>query len=498
MRQARHLGLLLVAPALLAAQSLPAQIEAVLSAYPAARRGFWGVHAVALDGGRTLAARDQDRSFVPASAVKLFSAALALSRLGADHRFTTVITAAGAPDASGLIEGDLTLAGGGDPTMSSRLMPYGVNQPAADPLQAIEELAGQVVARGVRRIEGNIVGDDTAYPWEPYSEGRAQEDALWEYGAPVSALSVNENRVTLTVRAAERSGEPARIRLSPPIEYFIIENRVRTTDAGEPSIQIERMQGSRQVRVWGVIPLRAAASRSIAIDDPAAFAAVALREALIRRGVAVSGKPVSRHRYSNEVPGLRREPTPPPFPEGVELARRLSPPLAGILEVASKESLNLHAELVLREVGRVRRQTGTRQAALEELKAFLVEAGISGEECMVVDGSGLSMFNAVSPRALTRLLIFMHASPLRETWMRLLPVAGLEGTLRGRLTEAPPGSVRAKTGSMSRVGALAGYAETKGGTAAFAILVNNHTAPAAQIRAVTDKIVMLVLDSSAR
>ena len=494
MRFSRHLYLVLAAPWLLCAQTLSEKIEAALSASQSARRGFWGIHAVSLDGGGTLAARDQDRSFVPASTAKLFSTALALARLGPLHRFATVITAAEPPDASGRLAGDLTLAGGGDPTMSSRPMPYGSNQGGRNPLQAIEDLAEQVAARGVRRIDGNVVGDDTAYPWEPYGEGRAQEDALWEYGAPVSALSLNENRVTLTVQAAQRSGEPARIRLSPPLEYFVIENRVRTMAAGEISIQLERMQGSRQLRVWGAVPVRSATSRLIALEDPAEFAAAALYEALTRRGVVISGRAVSRHRFSNEVPSLKKGLVPAPSPGGVELARRVSPPLAEILEVTCKESLNLHAEMVLREVGRVRREMGSRQAALEELKAFLGEAGISEEECMLVDGSGLSMLNTVSPQALTRLLAYMYASPLREVWMRLLPVAGREGTMQGRLAGAPPDTIRAKTGSMSRVGALAGYAQTKaGGVAAFAILANNFTVPAAQIRALADKIVMLVL-----
>ena len=496
----RFLCLVLVAQGLLVAQTLSEKIEAVLSASSPARRGFWGVHVVSLDGGGTLASYQQDRSFVPASTAKLFSTALALSRLGPDHRFVTSVTADQPLEASGRLAGDITLVGGGDPTMSARPLPYGRNQAAGNPLQAIEDLAEQVVARGLRRVEGNVVGDDTAYPWEPYSEGRAQEDALWEYGAPVSALTVNENRLTLTVRPAGRAGEPARLRLSPPLEYFAIDNRVRTVAGGETKIQLERMQGSRQLRVWGVVAARsAAASRVIAMDDPAEFAAAALYEALTRRGVVISGKPVSRHRFVNEVPDLKRGAARPAAAGRFELARRLSPPLAEILEVTNKESLNLHAELVLREVGRVRRQMGARQAALEELRAFLGEAGIASDECELVDGSGLSMLNAVTPRALTRLLIYMHASPLRAVWMALLPVAGQDGTLRQRLTGAPAGSIRAKTGTMNRVSALAGYAQTKaGGTLAFAILVNNYTAPAAEIRAATDRIIMLVLDEGSR
>ncbi|MCC7175734.1 MAG: D-alanyl-D-alanine carboxypeptidase/D-alanyl-D-alanine-endopeptidase [Bryobacterales bacterium] len=475
----------------LAAQRLNREIEAVLSSIPPARRGFWGIHVVHLAGGRTLAAYQQDRPFVPASTAKLWTAALALSRLGADYRFTTLVTAGGPPDAAGRIAGDLVLVGGGDPTLSGRPMPFGSKQAAGDPLQAIEDLAAQVTAHGVKRIDGNVVGDDTAYPWEPYAEGRAQEDALWDYGAPVSALTLNENRLALGIHPSSRAGGPAQLRLSPPLEYFVIENRVRTAAAGETRIQLERMQGSRQLRVWGTVAARSPTSRFIAVEDPAEYAATALYEALARRGVTIGGKPVARHRFVNEMESQAR----PGAAAGVQLARLASPPLSEILEITSKESLNLHAELVLREVGRVRRTTGSRQAALEELRAFLGEVGVPKDECSLVDGSGLSMLDSVAPRALTRLLAYMHASPLREEWLKLLPLAGKEGTLEHRLEKAPPGSIRAKSGSMTRVNGLAGYATGKqGSTLAFAVLVNNYTAPAAEIRALVDRICMLLLD----
>jgi len=191
---------------------------------------------------------------------------------------------------------------------------------------------------------------------------------------------------------------------------------------------------------------------------------------------------------------LKQGSAPAVSPGGIELARRLSPPLSEILEVAMKESLNLYAELALREVARARRNLGSRQAGIEELLAFARHAEVPADQLNLVDGSGLSTLDMVTPRAATALLAHMNKSPNRAAWLALLPVAGQEGTLRQRFSGTPvQGSIRAKTGSMSHVSALAGYARTKtGDTLAFAVFVNNYTARSSEIRAVIDRICVLL------
>ncbi len=479
--------LALLAPALLAGQGLGTQVEELIQTLYGPRAGMWGVHIVNLDRNATLAGIASDRLFVPASTAKLFTAALAFTRLGPEYRFLTRIVAAAPPAGDGRLKGDLILVGGGDPSLDGRPQAARDGQETSQ-LAAIEELAGQVIQRGVRRIEGDIVGDDSAYPWEPYPEGRSQEDALWHYGAPVSALSISENRVVLTLSPGRVEGEPARLRLNPPLEFFVIDNRVRTVVAGETRIEIDRLPGSRQLKLWGTISRRSGAtSRLLALDDPAEYAAAALYDALTRRGVQVNGRPRARHAYLNEYP--RMEP-----PATVELARHESPPLGEILSFTLRESPNLHAELLLREVGRVRRQSGSRQAGLDELKDLLREAGISAEECQLVDGSGLSRSSLLTPRALTQLLGYLYRLPESSLWLSLLPAAGADGTLKGRLNEAGA-RVRAKTGSMNRINALAGYAVNSAGeTLAFAVMANNFSAPAAEIRSIIDKIVLLTLE----
>src|SRR5581483_5475406 len=143
------------------------------------------------------------------SNAKLFTIALTLTRLGPDFKFETRVLANTGPDSAGVVRGGLRLIGGGDPNLSGRAIPFRSGAAAGNPLAPIEELADQIVKRGVRRVEGGIVGDDTWYVWEPYPEGWAADDTEYDYGAPVSALSVNDNAFTVTVRPGARIGDPA-------------------------------------------------------------------------------------------------------------------------------------------------------------------------------------------------------------------------------------------------------------------------------------------------
>jgi D-alanyl-D-alanine carboxypeptidase/D-alanyl-D-alanine-endopeptidase (penicillin-binding protein 4) len=181
---------------------------------------------------------------------------------------------------------------------------------------------------------------------------------------------------------------------------------------------------------------------------------------------------------------------------GIELAGRVSAPLIEDLRITAKASQNLHAELALRAVGRARRHVGSFEAGQEELKTFLAEAGIDPGEYNILDGSGLTRLNLVTPAAVVKLLRYMYASPARDNWISMLPVAGQDGTLSARFGEsAGAGRVHAKTGTLSHVTALSGYVQRLDGTwLAFSILVNNYTGRAAEVRGVMDRICNLILE----
>jgi len=489
-RAAWLVALAVVFAAGLRADSLADRIQKVLDRTPAAHNAFWGIQIVDAATGRTLYDLNSNRFFVPASNTKLFTSALALTRLGPDYTFLTRVLAEGSPDAEGRIHSPLILAGGGDPTLSGRELPYRVGPPSGNPLAAIEDLAAQVAARGVKRVEGDIIGDDTWYVWEPYSEGWSVDDLEYDYGAAVSALTLNDNTLNVSVEPADRAGEPAILTLAPPIEFYRIENRVRTVEGTARRIGFERDPGGFQVRLSGAIPLHARADTlALGISDPARFAALAFRQALEACGIVVDGAAVSRHLYRDEVPDLRQAP-PGADLSGAELARRVSPPLIQDLQATVKESLNLHAEMALRTVGRVRRNVGSIEAGLDELRALLGEAGVEPGGWNINDGSGLARLNLVTPATVTKLLRFMLASTAHDAWLSLLPVAGQDGTLGSRFNGAPAaGRVFAKTGTVAHVSALSGYAQRADGSwIVFSILANNYNGSAGEIRGAMDSI----------
>jgi D-alanyl-D-alanine carboxypeptidase/D-alanyl-D-alanine-endopeptidase (penicillin-binding protein 4) len=493
----RAAALLLICAPLLSA-ALPESIQKLLDSSPAARTAFWGIQIVDLATGKTLYELNPDHYFVPASNAKLFSTALALSRLGADFTFQTRVLALAPPDELGRIRGPLRLAGGGDPNLSARAIPYRMGPVTGNPLAAIEDLAGQLVARGVKRVDGDIIGDDTWYVWQPYAAGWAVDDPQSDDGPPISALTLADNVLTLSVRPGANIGDPAALSLLPAIEFYRIENRVRTVaPGGERRIRFERIPGSRDARLWGVIALRdRGQDLLLGVEDPAQFAAQALATALEQRGVTVSGAAIAEHLYPDAFADLTQALEPPSL-TGIVLARHVSAPLMEDLRITAKASQNLHAELALRAVGRARRNVGSFEAGMAEMNSFLAEAGIDPAGYNLVDGSGLSRLDLVTPSAVLKLLRYMYDSPAREKWISLLPVAAQDGTLSSRFgATAAAGRVYAKTGSLSHVSALSGYLQRPDATwVAFSLLVNNYGGrSAAEVRGVMDRICNLILE----
>jgi serine-type D-Ala-D-Ala carboxypeptidase/endopeptidase (penicillin-binding protein 4) len=493
----KRIAVILLAGMQVYAAGLPESIQKVIDASPAARTAFWGMQVMDLASGKTIYEWNPDHYFVPASNAKLFSTALALTRLGADHTFQTRVLADSTPDAAGRVRG-LRLVGGGDPNLNARAIPYRMGPAIGDPLAGIQDLAEQLVARGVKRVDGDITGDDTWYVWQPYAVGWGIDDPMSDDGPPISALTLNDNVLTLQVRPGAAVGSPAALSLLPAAEFFRIENRVRTVAVGgERRIHFERLPGSRDAQLWGSVPIRdRGQDLLISVEDPAQFAAQALLTALERRGVTVSGTAVAMHRYPDEVGDLSQAEQPAPM-QGIELARRVSAPLLEDLRITAKVSQNLHAELLLRAVGRMRRNVGSFEAGLAEMKTFLGELGIEPVSYNLMDGSGLSRLDLLTPATVVKLLRYMYDSPLREKWISILPVGGQDGTLSSRFGSTPAaGRVYAKTGSLSHVSALSGYLQRADGSwLAFSLLVNNYGGrTATEVRGVMDRICNLILE----
>ena len=469
------------------AQGLAGKVEALAAASPVASRGHWGAQFIDLATGEVIFSRNENSFFVPASNTKLFSTALALMRLGPTHRQLTRLVGMRPLGPDGVLHGELRLIGGGDPTLSGRPLPYDPKAKFGEPLAALDELAEQAWQGGLRRVDGDIAGDDSLYLWEPYPGGWAVDDTKFSYGAPVSALMLHDNTVSLRLEGGAEAGQPARITISPTPGYWTIESRVRTA-VPAAGVHLEREPGSRQIELWGTIAPRRARVFSLAVDDPAQYAAFAMREALERRGIAVFGGVTAYHRHplmsaAAETVGA------------VELARRLSPPMLETLRVIDKVSQNLQAEAVLLEVARLRGKAPGRDGAMEELRAFLDEIGIPSEDYNFEDGSGLSRLTLITPATVIRLLRFMHASPHAEAFRSLLPHGGVDGTLDDRFKRLKGAVILAKTGSLSHTAALSGYIERPDRSPlAFSVMVNNANARGAALREFIDKLVLTILE----
>ena len=454
-------------PALVFAQGLTVRIDRIIDSTPGSRQAIWGVHVVDLRTGGTIYSRHADRFFIPASNTKLFSTALALTKLGADHRFQTLITAPTPIDSEGRVS-ELRFVGGGDPNLSGRVLPYENDAAPVDPLRYIEQFAQQLVDDGLKRVDGDIVGDDSAYEYDPYPEGWALDDPIYDYGAPVSALIVNDGTFTL------RMAPDGTYETKPAVPGLVVHNRA--VQGSTTRLSFVRLPGNLELTITGTISK--AYESLMGVEDQALFAAELLREALLRRGVQIGG-------------AARVEHTPT---SGVNLLTHRSQPLIEDLRATNKESLNLHAEIALLEVARIKRGVGSRKEGLTELKAFLKEIGIKDDQYYFKDGSGLSRQTLVTPTTMTKLLTFMYASPNREAWQSTLPIGGEDGTLDKRFAGAgAASSILAKTGSIMHVNALAGYA---GDRYAFSIMVNNSNVPASQIRRVIDQVALALVSGS--
>jgi D-alanyl-D-alanine carboxypeptidase/D-alanyl-D-alanine-endopeptidase (penicillin-binding protein 4) len=353
----------------------------------------------------------------------------------------------------------------------------------------LDQLAEQVEQAGVRSIDGSVIGDDTYFLDEPYGQGWAWDDLQWGYGAPVSALTFNDNADQLTLSVDPANPGATQAQWSPDVNYYSIDNRMTAAAPGEAAHPgVERAPGSMLVRTWGTAPPNGIRV-SMAVDDPAQFTAAAFTQALLQRGVKVAGTPESRHIYptgSGDFAGERAQPlklapvaltTISGAPEGRRvLAAHISVPVAQDVTVTNKTSQNLHAELLLRLLGKLYGSEGSFEQGTRVVRQFLVNAGVENSDFFLYDGSGLSPADKISPRAFTRLLSYASHQPWGDAWRQTLPIAGVDGTLDGRFRNTPlQGRMWAKTGTMKESIALSGYlTATSGRTVAFSILVNGR------------------------
>ena len=489
-------------------KQLQERIEKIINSDPGSSRAFWGIEVEDAGTGKVLYNQNPDKLFTPASNTKLFTTAATFALIGPDYRFHTTVETTTPPDSNGRISGDLVLVGRGDPNLSGRILPYHLKTERVPPhAKALEDLADQIVKAGVHTVDGDILGDDSYFINERYGEGWSQDDLEWDYGAPMSALTVNDNVVFAEIKPAERVGEKAFINIDPYTEYFQIQNLVTTAAAGtKRNIGIDRAPGSSQVIFWGTTPLDDKGdSEALAIDDPAVANAQLLRRMLEKRGVVVLGKTRAIHKDIWKFPPLQGEDafysdapvvTNPPPPTPLVLAQHDSLPLGEDLRVINKVSQNLHVEIMLRLLGKLKGPSGSISGGAQVVKSFLVQAGLTPEEFSFEDGSGMSRENLVTPQAIVKLLRYSSAQPWGAAFRDTLPVAAVDGSLTTRFQGTPAqGRVAAKTGFLAGVHALSGYAQTRhGNSIVFSVMLNHTQLRSSKAKELMDQVVNAILE----
>ena len=467
---------------------LASQIDELREQCPIVKRGRVGFKFAAVDTGEVLAASDANTFFTPASNTKLYTTACALERLGVDYKFRTELRTTGAWKPGQTRIPDLQLIGGGDPDLSGRAVPYQADADDHDPLRVLRVIADQLYTAGVREIAGNITAVAARYPGDLFPDGWTLDDSDYSYGAPISAMTVNDSTATLVLRPAE-AGELAAVEVRPGGSHFLISNQVITVAGKESHIEFSRPGHSNEIVLTGTIGDAVDQwSEDLAVDAPALWAAECFASVLRERGITVAGGPAAEYGSMDAVES-------PQAANGTLILVHQSAPLSQVVQVVNKVSQNLHAEMLLREVAVVSGQPGTLENGLKIREAFLQQAEITpeGSGFALADGSGLARQDLTTPESTVRLLRYMWGRPERDVWLRSLPVGAIDGSLKHRFKRLPGAQrVHAKTGSISHVNALSGYIETRTrGWLAFSIMVNGTVGPAADVRDFIDRLCAL-------
>ncbi|WP_413466629.1 D-alanyl-D-alanine carboxypeptidase/D-alanyl-D-alanine-endopeptidase [Mesobacillus subterraneus] len=437
------------------AGELSAEIRKLIEDEPVLDGALAGISIRSADDGKLLYEHNADTRMQPASVLKMFTAAGALSVLGEDYRFTTEVLSDGTLD-GGTLKGDLFLKGMGDPT----LLP-------AD----FDEMAKRLKRKGIHKVTGDIVADDSWYDDVRHSEDLTWNDEHQYYGAQVSALTVSPNQdfdagtVIVNILPGKK-GRSAVISLEPDTDYVTIINESVTVDPeGKQDIHIEREHGMNIIRITGYIPADSNKLREwVAVWEPSLYAGSIFKKSLEEHGIEVVGK-IKKGHATDTMTGM---------------ISHKSMPLAELLIPFMKLSNNGHAEVLVKEMGKVVHDEGSWEKGLEVMGVALGDHGIDTSRLVLRDGSGISHANLIPANEVSKLLHLVQKEEWFPAFYRALPVAGSKdrmvgGTMRNRLKEEQlKDRVAAKTGTLTGVSTLAGYVKSgSGDTLIFTIMLNN-------------------------
>jgi D-alanyl-D-alanine carboxypeptidase/D-alanyl-D-alanine-endopeptidase (penicillin-binding protein 4) len=418
--------------------------------------------------------RNEQKSFMPASNMKLFTTSAALTSLTPDFRYTTTLIADGSIK-GGLLDGDLILKGSGDPTISGRYNGGKVTE-------TFEQWADSAKAKGIREIKGNLVGDDNCFDEDFYGDGwDANYETDW-YAAQFGGIMFNDNCVDMTVVAGDSIGAPAKVSWIPDTKYVSVLNET-VTAAPESSYYISfyRERGSNIIHVRGRFPVNKPTwNESIAIDNPTLYAMTVLKEVFEAKGIKVDGT-------AKDIDAFK---TPPTYTATTQIASFTSIPLSDIVKTINKPSQNLYAEQLFRTMGMVFYKQGGMTTGRYVAHPIFSRWGMDTTRLQVVDGSGLSRLNLVSPSNIVGLLTGMYQGKYFQPFYESLPIAGVDGSLKNRMkgTKAE-NNVHGKTGFIGYVRSLSGYVTSLDGEMfAFSMIANHYTVPTSMAEKIQNEV----------
>lgn len=421
----------------------------------------WGVVIQSLETGEYFYKRNEDKLFMPASNLKLFTSAAGLVLLGDDYTFKTNIYKRGKIDGSTLI-GDLIIQGNGDPTISGRFYEN-------DILHVYNDWADSLLELGIDEITGNIIGDDNSFDDKGLGEGWEWDYESYWFAAQSSAISFNDNCIDIVV-TYDNLTKQAKVDINPYTLYAVINNKVSVVNNDSvTNVDVYRERGTNIVTVEGTIHKSDSVKTFVTVNNPTQFSMVVLKEVLESKGISVGG-------YAVDVDDL---PSAIDYNGLSKLFVHYSPNLREIVKVINKNSQNFFAEQLLKAVGLEYGKVGSAENGIEACSKVFREMGINPEYMIMVDGSGLSRLNLVSPKNIISILNYMYRHKFYLSFYNSLPIAGVDGTLANRMkgTKAE-NNVRAKTGYIGAVRSLSGYVNTLDNEPiAFSIIANNFSVP---------------------
>jgi D-alanyl-D-alanine carboxypeptidase/D-alanyl-D-alanine-endopeptidase (penicillin-binding protein 4) len=455
------------APAVGSNAALRAAIDSMADA-PQFANAHWGILIVDPERGDTLYSRNAGKLFMPASNMKILTTSTALTQLGPDYQYHTTFSARG-PVTNGVLAGDLVVTGRGDPSVSDHML--------HDAMLPLRTIADSIAARGITHITGRVVAGGDAFPGEVFGYGWTYDDFEDSYSAPIDELLFNEGFSDVHVRGGDKPGDPVQVETSPARTFPTVRVEA-TTGEGRTGRRRNTLEARKDSVTWdivltGEIAPHDSATIEVTHHDPDHAYLAALREALHDKGIAIDDA------VSDTTAAL----TP--------LATLSSPPLRDILKALLKPSQNQMAEMLFRTVALEATGAGRTDSARAVVERQIASWGVAvPSEAVVRDGSGLARYDYVSPRTLVRILDAMRKSPNFSVFYDALPIAGVDGTIAGRMKGTPAANnVHAKTGSVAQARSLSGYVTTADQhMLIFSFLANNWTTNVRAVEQVQDAI----------